>query len=196
MCSTQEVDSVVGPRRSWPKLRQQFCCLRTESIGHRSGVCGAGEFTHCPESPCQCPSAYRCIGIRNHERLHAFAAHGLERRPEPPELLAHLPEDARVLTFREGDNFYGERERLWAYAVVARPAVWGSSVGEERQALQALRRLRITHILIDKVELAALPQGSVAIIGADFRRMWLALEYEDRHLELYRIRWENAQTAP
>jgi len=109
---------------------------------------------------------------------------------------AHLAEDARVLTFSEGDNLYGERERLWAYAVVARPAVWGAPVGAERQALQALLGLRITHILIDKVELAALPQGSVAIIGADFRRMWLALEYEDRHLELYRIRWENAQTAP
>ena len=109
---------------------------------------------------------------------------------------AHLPADARVLTFSEGDNLYGERERLWAYAVVARPAVWGSSVGEERQALQALRRQRITHILFDKADLAALPQGSVAIAGEDFRRMWLVLEYEDRNTGLYRIRWENAQTAP
>jgi hypothetical protein len=104
---------------------------------------------------------------------------------------AHLPEDARVLTFPEGDNFYGERERLWTYAVVARPAVWGSSVGAERQALQAILRLRITHLLLDKAEVAALPQGSVAIVGEDFRRKWLALEYEDRHTELYRIRREN-----
>lgn len=101
---------------------------------------------------------------------------------------SHLPEDARILTFTAGDNYYSDRERLWAHTVVARPAVWGAPVGAEGQALQELLRLRITHIMFDKAELAKLPQGSVAVAGENFRQNWLSLEYEDRHIEFYRIR--------
>ena len=101
---------------------------------------------------------------------------------------SHLPEDARILTFTAGDNYYSDRERLWAHTVVARPAVWGAPVGAERQALQELLRLRITHIMFDKEELAKLPRGGIAVAGENFRRNWLFLEYEDRHVEFYRIR--------
>jgi hypothetical protein len=66
-------------------------------------------------------------------------------------------------------------ERLWAHTVVARPAVWGAPVGSEGEALQELLRLRITHIMFDKRELAKLPQGSMAITGEDFHRNWLSL---------------------
>jgi hypothetical protein len=33
---------------------------------------------------------------------------------------SHLPEDARILPFTAGDNYYSDRERLWAHTVVAR----------------------------------------------------------------------------
>jgi hypothetical protein len=108
---------------------------------------------------------------------------------------SHLPEDARILTFSAGDNFYSDRERLWAHTVVARPAVWGAPVSAERQALQELLRLRITHIMFDKAELAKLPWGSVAVAGENFRRNWLSLEYEDRHIEFYRIRRDTPASA-
>ncbi len=48
---------------------------------------------------------------------------------------AHLSRDARILSFTNGDNLYGDRERLWAYATVARPAVWGAPAGSEERAL-------------------------------------------------------------
>jgi hypothetical protein len=42
--------------------------------------------------------------------------------------------------------------------------------------------------MFDKAELAKLPWGSIAVAGENFRRIWLPLEYEDRHIEFYRIR--------
>jgi len=109
---------------------------------------------------------------------------------------SYLPKDARILTFTAGDNYYSDRERLWAHTVVARPAVWGAPVGAEEQALQELLRLRITHIMFDKAELAKLPQGSLAIAGENFRQNWLSLEYEDRHIEFYRIRRDSLALSP
>jgi hypothetical protein len=62
--------------------------------------------------------------------------------------------------------------------------------------VRALARLQITHILFDKAELTALPPGSLAIGGLEFRRAWLAPQYEDERFALFRIRWEDAPAMP
>ena len=108
---------------------------------------------------------------------------------------SHLPADARILTFSGGDNFYSRRDRLWVNALQARVAVWGSPAGAERRALQALADLKISHVLVDKTELATLSAASVAIAEPSFRRRWLALQYEDGRFALYRIRWEEVAHA-
>jgi len=108
---------------------------------------------------------------------------------------SHLPADARILTFSGGDNFYSRRDRVWVNAPQARVAVWGSPAGAERRVLQALADLKISHVLVDKTELATLSPASVAIAEPSFRRRWLALQYEDGRFALYRIRWEEVAHA-
>jgi hypothetical protein len=107
----------------------------------------------------------------------------------------HLPAAAAVLTFTGGDDFYSERSRLWAHAVAARPATWGATDGREHDALRAMRRLRITHILFDRGQMAVLPPGAVAIAQPEFLTRWCAQEYQDAASVLYRIEWNRVRSA-
>ncbi|HBY94679.1 MAG TPA: hypothetical protein DEP84_12085 [Chloroflexi bacterium] len=102
----------------------------------------------------------------------------------------HLAADARVLTFSGGDHFYSQRERLWSDSTMAYPAVWGAPPGHERQAIEALRRLGITHVLFDKRQPGTLEPGSLAIAEPFAIANWYELVYEDYHFVLYRLRWE------
>ena len=103
---------------------------------------------------------------------------------------ANLPDNARVLTFSGGDNFYSKRERIWSDATVARPAVWGASCGQEWQALLAMRKLGISHVLFDKYQLDSLEPGTLAIAQPSAITSWYNREYEDRQFVLYRLCWE------
>ena len=132
------------------------------------------------------------LGARSEENYLALAvpSYGAWRY-----INTHLSADARILTFSGGDNFYSRRDRVWVNAPQARVAVWGSPAGAERRALQALADLKISHVLVDKTELATLSPASVAIAEPSFRRRWLALQYEDGRFALYRIRWEEVAHA-
>ncbi len=96
-----------------------------------------------------------------------------------------LPPDAYILTFSGGDHLYSERRRLWSDATLARPAVWHAPDGSEAQALSALRRLGVTHLLFDKRQLASLPADTLAIAQTSFLAQWGRLEYEDNYYSLY-----------
>jgi len=100
----------------------------------------------------------------------------------------HLPADARVLAFVNNDYLYSKRERLWSHATMARPAVWGAERGQEREALQALRTLGISHILFDKRQLETLKPGALAVAEPSVIANRYDLEYEDRRYSLYRLR--------
>jgi hypothetical protein len=104
---------------------------------------------------------------------------------------AHLPIDARILTFSGGDHFYSQRDRIWSDATIARPAVWGAADGQEQQALQKLQELRISHILFDKQQLQALEPDTLAIAKPSVLHQWYVPEYEDNRFILYRLRWEH-----
>jgi hypothetical protein len=98
-----------------------------------------------------------------------------------------LPADARVLTFSGGDHFYSERERMWSDATIAYPATWSASRGQEGQALQALYKLGISHVLFDKQQIATLEPDALAIAQPSVLATW-HLEYEDSRFALYQLR--------
>lgn len=100
-----------------------------------------------------------------------------------------LPGNVRVLTFSGGDHFYSHRPRLAHDATRARPAVWGADRAQAPQAVAALRRLGITHVLFDRRQMQdrealALALASFEVQQAcerqfDDGRYWLCrLEYD------------------
>jgi len=99
----------------------------------------------------------------------------------------YLPASACVLTFSDGDHFYSTRERIWANATMARPAVWGAARGEERQALQALRKLGVSHVLFDKKLIKSLEPGTLAIAQPSVLTSSFRFKYEDKRFILYEL---------
>ena len=101
-----------------------------------------------------------------------------------------LPADARVLTWSEGDQFYTHLDRVWANSALAIGTAWALA-GQEDQALADLRRLGITHLIVDKRPLDG-PNGwnAYALTGPLTRMDWYEQIYEDDSFVLYRIRWE------
>ena len=104
-----------------------------------------------------------------------------------------LPPTARVLTWSGGDHFYGTERRLWVFAPVVRAAA-SAPPGMEASALESLRRLGVTHVLIDKRFLVANRYGpdvtwdSYALTSARTVATRYATVYEDDRAVLYRIR--------
>ncbi len=101
---------------------------------------------------------------------------------------AQTPADAFVLSFMEGDQYYSERQRISANAVLARPAVWAAPAGQEQSARSALQRLGITYLLYDKRLLDTPEVSQLAITRPEFIRACLSLEFEDRFSRLYRFK--------
>ena len=97
-----------------------------------------------------------------------------------------LPVDARVLTFTEGDQLYGHRWRVSHYATAARPAVWDAAAADTASAANALRRLRITHVLFDRRELSRQEAGSLALASPSFQRA-CASEFDDGRYWVCRV---------
>jgi hypothetical protein len=108
---------------------------------------------------------------------------------------SHAPPGSRVLTFTGGDQFYSRTDRLWSDSTAARPITWGSPAGAEPDALAALGRLHITHVLFDKRELRRTPPGSLAIACVaglqPCQPPWigrcLLRAYEDQRMVVYRV---------
>jgi hypothetical protein len=101
---------------------------------------------------------------------------------------ARLPADARVLTFSGGDHLYSHRERVWSDATMARSASWEAERGQERQALQALLALGISHVLLDKRQLETLRPDALAIAQPSMIAQSYNLEFEDARYVLYGLR--------
>jgi hypothetical protein len=101
---------------------------------------------------------------------------------------ANLPREARVLTFFGGDHLYSARGRLWSNAVAARPATWDWEAGREADAHAALSQLGITHVLVDRRQLADPRVSPLAIVSDEMRRCCLEVVYEDPRAVLYRVR--------
>ena len=94
---------------------------------------------------------------------------------------ATLPHDARILTFTEGDHLYSHRWRVSHYATMARPAVWDAAGSDTLSAAEALRALRITHILFDRRELLPDRAGSLALASAAFQQACVSKFDDGRH---------------
>jgi hypothetical protein len=99
----------------------------------------------------------------------------------------HLPARAKILTFVGGADYYSARPLVPDIAVVARPATWGSAPGDEARVLATLRKLDVTHVLLDRRsdDLKTIP---LAITGTRFRRSALRLVYSDGEAELFAVR--------
>jgi 4-amino-4-deoxy-L-arabinose transferase-like glycosyltransferase len=99
-----------------------------------------------------------------------------------------LPQDALVLTWSGGDQFYSRRDRIWAQAAVMGATVWAEA-GSEDQVRQALRERGITHLIVDRrwPEFAE-GQNQYAILGPTARATWYNVLYEDRYYTLYELR--------
>ena len=108
-----------------------------------------------------------------------------------------LPHNAMVLTWSGGDHFFGTASRIWVFSPAVRDAA-AAPTGQERRAFDALRRLGITHLLIDKRFLQANRYGpgitweSYALTNARTAAERYETMYEDERALLYRIRWDSA----
>lgn len=97
-----------------------------------------------------------------------------------------VPSDATVLTFSGGDHFYSDRRRIWSDSAVARAVTWGSTAGQEQQAIEAAHALEIDYVIIDKVQAATI--GRLAIGSDRMRACCLDRVYEDKRFIVFRIR--------
>lgn len=107
---------------------------------------------------------------------------------------ATLPLDARVLTWSGGDHFYSERDRIPALSAPAGEIAWARAP-EGPNALAGLRRLGITHVLIDRRFLerdVGLTDRKTweeyALIGSRAREAWSDTVYDDGRTIVYRLR--------
>ena len=96
-----------------------------------------------------------------------------------------LPDDARVLTFAGGDQFYARRRRISHDSTMARPAV-GVARDNVGAAVTGLRALGITHILFDRDELARLDAYQLAIASPAIQQA-CAVVYKDRRAWVCRL---------
>ncbi len=101
-----------------------------------------------------------------------------------------LPSDARVLSWSGGEEFYTKHDRIWANAAAVRRVAWAAPA-QSKAALQGLRELGITHLIVDqRVPGSADDWNYFALTGPEARTHWYEELYTDRFFTLYRIRWE------
>ena len=100
---------------------------------------------------------------------------------------AHTPPDALVLTFAGGDHLYSHRARLWSDAAPSYAAIWNLPAGQEDAALRELRRLGVTHVLLDRRRLEEPRLRHQAIVSDRMRRCCLAELYEDQRMTVFRV---------
>jgi 4-amino-4-deoxy-L-arabinose transferase-like glycosyltransferase len=104
---------------------------------------------------------------------------------------AHLPGDAAVLTFTEGDNLYSDRTRFPYDSVLARPAIWTATSDDD--VLTTLQWLGIEYVIFNRRLLPELASGHLPIAGERLQRACTTL-YEDRRYRLCRLAFRNMWT--
>jgi hypothetical protein len=122
------------------------------------------------------------------ESRHDYLSRKVRSYPVWDNANKTLPEDARVLAWSGGDQFYSRRERIWAYATSARPAAWAGlgPDGDPAALLPALQELDITHLIADR-------DFRERLEGAPGWQDRFERLYEDWFYTLYRVRWEVAR---
>jgi len=100
---------------------------------------------------------------------------------------SHLDEDSIILTFSGGDQLYSDRNRIPSDSTIARQVVWIPQRGQERQFLEQIVSLGITHILFEKKGLPNLLNSDLAIIQPEVIEKWYIREFEDANFILYRV---------
>jgi len=106
---------------------------------------------------------------------------------------AHLPVNAAVLTFSEGDNLYSHRTRFQYDSVLARPAIWTAT--SDGDVFTALQRLRIEYVIFDRRLLTRLESAHLPIADERIQRACTTL-YEDRRYRLCRLASMSGANTP
>lgn len=100
---------------------------------------------------------------------------------------AHLPENALILTFSAGDQFYSRRARIPHDSVLARPILW--TARDARDVASAMKQLGVTHVLFEKRALPELATQGLPIASAAVQEA-CRTEYEDRRFRLCRMHYD------
>jgi hypothetical protein len=98
----------------------------------------------------------------------------------------NIPNEARLLSWSGGDQFYTHHSRVWIYSTGARNLAWADIGPEGKEAsilLPELANLRITHLVADRQFLERLEKSKGW-------QEWFERLYEDHHYALYRVNWE------
>jgi hypothetical protein len=102
----------------------------------------------------------------------------------------HLPPDSRVLTFNAKDYAYGRMEQFRSDTIVEMSAHWQETDREEKQALDRLRGLGVTHILRNKLPGGGTAQENPSIIMQEaFTDYYYRVLYEDDFYILYELKY-------
>jgi hypothetical protein len=98
----------------------------------------------------------------------------------------HLPRNAKVLSFSGGgDSYYFKRELAPSHFIPLRQPIH-APLGRDTEAIQALQRFGITHILFDKRSLPEFGRQS-PIADPAVREKRYTLEYQDENFVLYKL---------
>lgn len=151
-------------------------------------------------TPLQEPNRYQSVGWLTHvlreapvrvvaglESQQSYLTRSIRSYAAWQYINANLPQDALVLTFTGGDNLYSLRDRLDADTALARPATWGALPGQDSQAVAAMHRLGITHILIDQRQVESGYLKDIAIGQLGFESACFSRQYEDGATVLFRL---------
>jgi 4-amino-4-deoxy-L-arabinose transferase-like glycosyltransferase len=96
----------------------------------------------------------------------------------------NLVEDAVILTWTGGDQYYTKTPRIWAYATAARSAVWADPA-EKDVLLFELQALGVTHLIADNDYRERLETSYSGKPG------WMEILYKDYFYTLYEIQQED-----
>jgi hypothetical protein len=99
---------------------------------------------------------------------------------------ATLPSQTKIFSYADGDNFYNQRQAIWFYMPIVRPAAT-TDLTQTAAALKNLTDLQITHVMFDRLKRVE-EQKKLAIAQPDILAKHFVLEYEDASVQLYRLR--------
>lgn len=97
---------------------------------------------------------------------------------------SHLPADASVLTFTEGDNLYAQRTRYPEDAALMRRAVWEAT--SDADVFDTLHRLGIEYVIFNRRQLPQLRSYGLRLADDRIQRACATL-YDDGRYRLCRL---------
>jgi hypothetical protein len=100
----------------------------------------------------------------------------------------HLSADSRVLTFSGDDHLYIRVERLRSESIADISTAWIETGGEEKRAVDRLRQLGITHVLMKKITDERIHPDLTILMEPDFIEHYYRIVYEDSWYILYELR--------